>query len=100
MNIQAKLDSALIVRSFAYVAKQLARSGQYGNIPSEAEKHLGALRMVQRDVFDMTGQGLRERTLTRAQFQRLRDAAVQATTQGQQAITRVAAQYVPHRLAA
>jgi hypothetical protein len=107
MNIQSKFDTDLTVRSFDYVARQLARSpaalapsAQYEQILSEAEKHRSALRMVQRDVLEMVEQGVREQTLTKAEFHRLREAVVQTIAQAQQAITHIAAQYAPHKLAA
>lgn len=107
MNIQARFDADLTIRSFAYVAEQLARSSaapvspaQYEQILQEAEKHLGALRLMQGDVFALTEQELREQALTKTEFNRLRSAVAQAITAAQQAISRIAAQYAPHRLAA
>jgi hypothetical protein len=107
MNIQTRFETDLTIRSFAYVAKQLARSpsalapsAQYEQILNEAEKHRSALRLVQRDVFEMLEQGLRKQTLTKAEFHRLREAAAQTIAQAQQAITLVAARYAPHKLAA
>jgi hypothetical protein len=107
MNIQANFEIDLTVRSFAYVAQQLAQtpstraaSTQYEQILDEAERHRSALRLVQRDVFEMVEQQLREQTLTQVEFHQLREAAAQTIAQAQQAITRIAAQYAPHRLAA
>jgi len=100
MNIYSQLDTDLIVRSFAHVAKQLSVAAQQDHIFSEAEKHRSALRMMQRDVFETAEQELRRKMLTKAEFQQLRERAVQKATQGQDAITRIAAQYAPHRLAA
>ncbi|RJG07496.1 hypothetical protein D3870_17180 [Noviherbaspirillum cavernae] len=107
MNIQSKFDTDMTVRSFAYVAMQLARSpaapgpsALYEQILGEAEKHRSALRLVLRDVFEMAEQGLRRQTLTKTEFHRLRDTATQTIAQAQQAITRIATQYAPHKLAA
>ncbi len=100
MNIQTPFEADLIVQSFAYVAKQLAASALHEQIPGEAEKHRSALRLVQRDAFEMAEQGLRQKTLTRTEFERLREAAVQTVAQAQQTITRITARYTPHRLAA
>jgi hypothetical protein len=107
MNIQTKFETDLTVRSFAYVARQLARSpaalapsAQYAQILSEAEKHRSALRLMQRDVLDTVEQGLRKRTLTKAEFDRLCATAAHTIEQAQEAITRIAAQYAPHKLAA
>lgn len=107
MNIDTKFETDLTVRSFAYVARQLAaspaapaRSAQYEQILGEAEKHRSALRLVQRDVFEMAEQGLRKQALTTVEFRRLREAAAQTIEQAQQAITRIAAQYAPHEMAA
>lgn len=107
MNIDARIDTDLIVQSFAYTARQLARtsaalatSAQYEQILNEAEKYRSALRLMQRDVFEMAEQGLRRQILTKAEFDRLRETAAQKVAQAQQAITQVAAQYAPHKLAA
>lgn len=107
MDIQPKFDADMTVRSFAYAARQLAlsqaslaHSVQHERILAEAEKHRSALRLVQRDVFEMAEQGLRKQTLTKAEFHQMCEAAVQAVTQAQQAISRIAAQYAPHKLAA
>lgn len=107
MDIQPKFEADLTVRSFAYAAKQLARmhtslapSAQYERILAEAEKHRSALRLVQRDVFEMLEQGLRMNTLTKADSDRIRQTATQTVMQAQHAITRIAAQYAPHKLAA
>lgn len=107
MDIQPKLEADLTVRSFAYTAQQLARtqssltpSAQYERILNEAGKHRSALRLVQRDVFEMTEQGLRKQTLTKAEFRQLRETAVQVIGQAEQAISRIATQYAPHRMAA
>lgn len=107
MSIETEIETNLTVQSFAYMAKQLAGSpvaiaqaAKYAQILCEAEKHCSALRLVQRDVFEMTEHGLRKQTLTKAEFLRMREAATQAIAQAQQAITRIAAQYAPHKLAA
>jgi hypothetical protein len=107
MNIQTKFEIDLTVRSFAYVARQLTRSratlapsAQYELILSEAAKHRSALRLVQRDVFEMAEQGLRKQTLTKAEFHRLREIAAKTIEQAQKEITGIAAQYAPHKLAA
>jgi hypothetical protein len=107
MDIQTKFDTDLTVRAFAYVARQLARSSaaltpsaQYEQILAEAEKHRSALRLVQRDMFELAAQGLRNQTLTKSEFLRLRDTAAQTLEQAQAEITGIAAQYAPHKLAA
>ncbi|HYC41932.1 MAG TPA: hypothetical protein VEB70_02965 [Noviherbaspirillum sp.] len=107
MDIQPKFDADMTVRSFAYAAKQLATSqasltpsAQYERILAEAEKHRSALRLVQRDAFELAEQGLRKQTLTKAEFHQVCETAVQAVSQGLQAISRIAAQYAPQKLAA
>ena len=107
MDIQPQFEADLTVRSFAYAAGQLARthaslapSAQYERILGEAEKHRSALRLVQRDVFEMAEQGLRKQTLTKAEFHQMCETAAQAIAQAQQAIARIAAQYAPQKLAA
>lgn len=107
MDIQPKFEADLTVKSFAYAAKQLARSqaslapnAQYERILAEAEKHRSALRLVQRDAFEKAEQELRMHTLTKAEVNQMLEAAIQAVSHAQQAITRIAAQYAPHKLAA
>lgn len=102
MHIATNIDTDLIVQSFAYVAGQLAGSPscQYEQILGEAEKHCSALRLVQRDVTEMTGQGLRRQAISKSECERLREVAAQAIAQAQQAITRIAAQYAPQKMAA
>jgi predicted polyphosphate/ATP-dependent NAD kinase len=107
MNIETEIDADLTVQSFAYSAKQLARSSaalaqfaQYEQILAEAEKHRSALRLAQRDVLEMAEQGLRKQTLTKPEFHRLCETAAQQIVQAQQAISRIAAQYAPRKLAA
>src|SRR6478609_9142265 len=106
MNLSTEIDINLTVRSFAYVAKQLARScaalgssARYEQIINEAEKHRSALRMVQRDVFERVEQGLRHQTLTSADCHKVRETATQRIARAQQTITRIAEQYAPHKLA-
>lgn len=107
MTVQARLETDLTIRSFAYVAKQLASSAVasdscalYAQLLSEAEKYRSALRLMQRDAFEMAEQDLRKQTLTKAEFAQVRESASRTITQAQQAITRIAAQYAPHQLAA
>jgi len=101
MRIEAKVDTDLIIQSFAYLARQLAGGyAQYEDILSAADKHRSALRLVQRDVLEGAAQRLRAQTLTKEEFQRLCEATARTIAQAQQAITHIAAQYVPHRLAA
>lgn len=107
MTIQTKLDTDLTVSSFAYVAKQVSRSpaalapsAQYEQILSEAEKHRSALRLLQRDAFEMLERRWREQTLNKAEFHRLRETTAQTIEQAQQAITLIASQYAPRKLAA
>ena len=102
MKFQTKFQINLTVRSFAYVAKQLAvmPSVQHEQILIEAAKHCQALRLVQRDVFEMADQKLRERALTETAFHRRRKATTLAVAQAQEKISRIAMQYAQHRLAA
>lgn len=107
MDFQPNSDADMTVRSFAYMARQLASahpllaaSARYERILAEAEKHRSALRLVQRDAFEMAERGLRKQTLTKAEFRQVCDMAVQAVSQAQQAISRIAAQYAPQKLAA
>jgi hypothetical protein len=105
MTTQNRFDADLTVRSFAYVAKQLAQgaaapSALYEQILAEAEKHRSALRMMRRDMVEKVETALRSRTLTKGEFQSLCDAAVQKIELAQQSITRIAMQYAPQRLAA
>lgn len=107
MTIQTKLEADLTVRSFAYVARRLAKSSaalassaQYERILAEAEKHRSALRLVQRDVFEMAEQGMRKQALTKAEFDRLRETTAKTIARAEQSIARIAAQYAPHKLAA
>jgi hypothetical protein len=99
--MNTSLDTDIVVRSFAHVAKEMAKATTtYENILGEAEKHRSALRLMQRDVFETTESELRRKRLTKAEFQQMREAAAQAIAKGLDAITRIAAQYAPHRLAA
>ena len=98
MKMETKTAADVIVQSFAYKARQLA--AQYEQILSEAEKHRSALRLVQRDAFEMAEQGLRQQTLTKAECHRLRVSAAQTIALAQQTINGIAAQYAPHKLAA
>lgn len=106
MNVQAKFGTDLTVRSFAYVAKQLAKtstlapSALYAQILGEAEKHRSAIRLVQRDAFEMAERGLRKQTLTKTAYHQLLQTVTQAATQAQQEISRIAEQYAPQKLAA
>lgn len=107
MDIQPKFEANLTVKSFAYAARKLADSqtspapaALYERILGEAEKHRSALRLVQRDAFEMMDMELRKHTLTKTEFQEMREATIQALTQAQLAITRIAAQYAPQKLAA
>jgi hypothetical protein len=102
MTTNTKVEIDLTVRSFSYVAKQLAKSShmQYEQILREAEKHRSALLLIQRDLMDKAEQGLRRKTITRTEFDRVRAAATQAVSQARQTITCIAAQYVPQKLAA
>jgi len=102
MNIQTKTQIELAVQSFAYVAGQIAKSpcAQYDQISSEAEKHRQALRVLLRDVFEMTREKLRSQAITQRGCQRMRKAATYSIGQAEAAITRIAAQYEPQKLAA
>lgn len=105
MTMQNRFDTDLTVRSFAYVARQLAQgpaapSALYEQILAEAEKHRSALRVLGRDMVEKVETGLRNRSLTRGEFLRMVDGATQKVELAQQAITRIAAQYAPQRMAA
>ncbi|HEY0843819.1 MAG TPA: hypothetical protein VGE12_00525 [Noviherbaspirillum sp.] len=100
MSTATRFEADLTVQSFAYVAKQLAPTAQYEQILSEAERHRSALRLMQRDAFALAELELRKQTLTRAEFQQLRETAAQKIAQAEQAINRIAAQYAPHKIAA
>lgn len=106
MTVQARLETDMTIRSFAYVAKQLASSSAldsctlYGQLLAEAEKYRSALRLMQRDAFEMAEQDLRKQTLTKAEFTQVRETASRTIAQAQQSITRIAAQYAPQQLAA
>jgi hypothetical protein len=105
MSTKSRTD--LTVRSFAYVAGQLARSSAtsttsslYEQILGEAEKHRSALRLVQRDAFETLEQRLRSQALSKAEFHRFRRTEARSIEQAEQAINLIAAQYAPRRLAA
>lgn len=107
MDSEIKTNIDLTVQSFAYIARQLARSpaasdatAPYEQVLNEAEKYRSALRLLQRDVFEGTEQRFRQQKMTKTEFQRLRERAAQAIAQAQQAITRITEQYAPQRLAA
>ena len=102
MNIQTKTQIELAVQSFAYVAGQIAKSpcAHYDRITSEADKHRHALRVLLRDVFEITREKLRSQAITEKTCQRMRKAATYAIAQAEAAITRIAAQYAPQKLAA
>lgn len=106
MNVQAKFGTDLTVRSFAYVARQLAKTSAlapcalYAQILGEAEKHRSAIRLVQRDAFEMAERGLRKQTLTKTAYHQLLQTVTQTATQAQQDISRIAEQYAPQKLAA
>ncbi|RZI44695.1 hypothetical protein EGT07_04600 [Herbaspirillum sp. HC18] len=107
MNMQIKSETDMTVRSFAYVAKQLAQSPSaaspsalYAQILGEAEKHRSALRLAQRDVLETAEQELRKHTLTKSECQQWLETVYQVVAQAQQAISRIVAQYAPHKLAA
>ncbi|TFW10141.1 hypothetical protein E4K72_02420 [Oxalobacteraceae bacterium OM1] len=106
MNTETKFESVLTVRSFAYVAKQLARTpegapaARYEQILGEADKHRSALRLLRRDAFDTAAQGQRDGLLTRAEAERIRQSAIATVAQAEHLISRIAAQYAPQRLAA
>jgi hypothetical protein len=107
MDTKLKRRTDLTVQSFSYVAGKLAQSADqllltalYEEILAEAEKHRSALRLIQRDVFDFVSEGLRTKTLTEARFRRVRDIATKTTELAQDAITRIASQYAPQKMAA
>ena len=107
MDTKLKRRADLTVQSFAYVAGKLAQSGDplvstslYEQILGEADKHRSALRLLQRDVFDFVSECLRSKTLTEARFRRVRDTAAKTTELAQDAITRIASQYAPRKMAA
>lgn len=107
MNVQTKFRTDLTIQSFAFVARQVAKSSialapsaLYAQILSEAEKHRSALRLVQRDVFEMAEQELRKHTLTKTEYRQLCETAAQIVVRAQQEISRILAQYAPQKLAA
>jgi hypothetical protein len=109
LDMNAKLGhrTDLTVQSFSYVAGKLAQSSDsrmmtslYEQILAEAEKHRSALRLMQRDVADLTNEGLRTRTLSDVRAQRIRDTATKTIELAQDAITRILSQYAPQRMAA
>ena len=107
MNAKLKRRTDLTVQSFSYVAGKLAQSSHprmvtslHEQILGEAEKHCSALRLMRRDVFDSANEGLRTGTLGDARAQRMRDTATKTIEQAQEAITRIASQYAPQKMAA
>ena len=107
MNARLKRRTDLTTLSFAYIAGKLAQSSHpqmltslYEQILCEAEKHRSALRLMQRDVLDTTNEGLRTKTLTEVRAQRIRDTAAKTIALAQDAITRIASQYAPQKMAA
>ena len=107
MTIKTKFEADLTVRSFAYVAEHLAKSPAglapstyYERILNEAERHRSALRLVQRNVYEMTEQCLRQQTLTKGECQRVRETAARTIARAQETISRIVAQYAPQMLAA
>jgi hypothetical protein len=107
MDPKVKRRTDLTVQCFAYVAGKLAPSTDpllsttlYEQILAEAERHRSALRLIQRDVFDFVNEGLRTRTLSDARCRRIRDAVAKTIGLAQDAITRIASQYAPQKMAA
>ena len=107
MNARLKRRTDLTTQSFSYIAGKLAQSSHplmltslYEQILGEAEKHRGALRLMQRDVFDATNEGLRTKALSDVRAQRIRDTAAKTIELAQDAITRIASQYAPQKMAA
>ena len=105
--MQTKMETDLTVRSFAYVAEQVARSlaalgacAQYEQILSEAERHRSALQLAQRDAFETLEQRLREHALTQTEFSRMRESAARTVAKAQQAISLIAERYAPRKMAA
>ena len=107
MNAKLKRRTDLTVQSFSYTAGKLAQSSHpqmltslYEQILGEAEKHRGALRLMRRDVFDLANEGLRTGTLSDVRAQRIRDTATKTVELAQDAISRIASQYAPQKMAA
>jgi hypothetical protein len=107
MNAKLKHRTDLTVQCFSYVAGKLAQSSDprrltslYEQILAEAEKHRSALRLMQRDVADLIYEGLRTGTLGDVRAQRIRDTAAKTVELAQDAITRIAFQYAPQKMAA
>lgn len=103
MNARLKSRADLTTQSFAYIAGKLAQSSHhsiYEQILAEAEKHRSALRLMQRDAFDSANEGLRTKTLSYVRAQRIRDTAAKTIALAQDAITRIASQYAPQKMAA
>lgn len=99
-------DIDLIVQSFAYAARQLARangaspSAQYAEILAAAEKYRSALRLAQRDMRESATLALRRQNLTPAEAEWVRDSAVKTIERAHEGISRILAQYAPQKLAA
>lgn len=103
MNARLKRRTDLTTQSFSYVAGKIAQSSHpatYEQILAEAEKHRSALRLMQRDVTDFANEGLRTKTLSYLRAQRMRDTAAKTIELAQDAITRIASQYAPQKMAA
>lgn len=107
MNAKLKCRTDLTVQCFSYIAGKLAQSfdprmltSLYEEILAEAEKHRSALRLMQRNIADLTNEGLRTRTLSDVRAQRIRDTATKTIGLAQDAITRIVSQYAPQRMAA
>jgi hypothetical protein len=107
MNAKLKRRTDLTVQSFSYIAGKLTQSSHpevwtalYEQILGEAEKHRSALRLMRRDVFDLANEGLRTGILSDVRAQRMRDTATKTVELAQDAITRIASQYAPQKMAA
>jgi hypothetical protein len=107
MNEKLKRRADLTVQSFAYTAGKLAQSPDplaqsplYEQILGEAEKHRSALRIMERDAFELANEGLRARTLSDVRAHRMRDITSRTIKAAHDSITRIASQFAPQRLAA
>lgn len=105
MDVQATSHAAAIVRSFAYVAKQLAGNtvvtpAQYKQIHGEALKHESALNLLRRDVVEHARHALRNRSITRIEYRSACVTAEHAIAKAKKEITRTLAEFADYALAA
>lgn len=107
MNENLDRRTALTVQCFSYVVGKLTQSSAvlsptalHAQVLGEAEKHCSALRLMQRDLFQSTDDGLRSGTLSAGKARLMRNAAARTIKGAQDQITRIASQFTPQKLAA